>query len=408
MSDLNTEIEGSSASIRLVSTWLTGDLQPGLTSLGDVVATQRTAASSDWEGDAGAAFSQRAHTLATSADEGAAISGRVATTVDTLATALDNAQSEMSEVRTTAAGGGLTVDGFWVRNPGAGPPSAGPAPAANASQADKDAWDRADAAVVAHNAKVEVWDRCVTKANRAWESWQTALTSGSSAWSEHDSQYVGIAAQLLSSGIQLELIRRTTPILTAEVDNMLTRAGELRAHADAMKTPDGRVSDPARYYDLLDEARDLENAHPNARTGLNNWELPKGLTRGLWVLDVAAAGYGIYSDWEEEGPAQAITSNVVPAAASIASGVAAGAATGAIVGSFIPVPGVGTAAGVVVGAGVGLVVGAFTSGAIDSLFDSGADTLGDWGGAVADGAGEIADTVSGLAEGAGEVFDSIF
>jgi hypothetical protein len=408
VSDLNTEIEGSSASIRLVSTWLSSDLRPGFTGLGDVVAAQRTAAGSDWEGEAGRAFSGRAHTLATAADDGAAISGEVATTVDTLAIALDTAQSEMSEVRSTAAAGGLTVDGFWVRNPGSGPPSAGPAPAADASQAEKDAWDRADGAVAAHNAKVEVWDRCITQANTAFQNWQTALESGASAWSEHDSQYVGIAAQLLSSGVQLELIRRTTPILAGEVDNMLTRAGELRAHADAMRTPDGRVSDPGRYYNLLDEARDLENTHPGARTGLNNWELPKGLTRGLWVLDVAAAGYGIHSDWDEEGPAQAITSNAVPAVASIASGVAAGAATGAVVGSFIPVPGVGTAAGVVVGAGVGLVVGAFTSGAIDSLFDSGADTLSDWGGAVTDGVEEIGDTVSGLAEGAGEVFDSIF
>ncbi len=408
MSDLDTKIEGSSASIRLVSTWLSGDLQPGLTGLGDVVATQRTAAGSDWEGDAGSAFSSRAHTLATSADEGAAISGRAATTVDTLASALDTAQSEMSEVRTTAAAGGLIVDGFWVRNPGSGPPSAGPAPAADAPQADQAAWGDADAAVRAHNAKVEVWNGCVTKANAAWKTWQDALTAGASAWSEHDSQYVGIAAQLLGAGIQLELIRRTTPILTGQVDDMLTRAGQLRDHADAMRSPDGRVADPARYYDLLDEARDLENAHPGARSGLSNWELPKGLTRGLWVLDVAAAGYGIYSDWEEEGPAQAITSNAVPAVASIASGVAAGAATGAIVGSFIPVPGVGTAAGVVVGAGVGLVVGAFTSGAIDSLFDSGADTLGDWGGAVGDGLDEIGDTVSGVAEGVGDVFDSIF
>lgn len=83
-------------------------------------------------------------------------------------------------------------------------------------------------------------------------------------------------------------------------------------------------------------------------------------------------------------------------------------AAGAVVGSFIPAPGVGTAAGVVVGAGVGLVVGSFTSGAIDSLFESGADSLGDVGDAVSDGLDEIGDTVGGLVEGAGEVFDSIF
>lgn len=389
MSDLDTEIEGSASTIRSVATWLRGDLEVGLSDLGDTVATQRSTAQGDWDGEAATAFSGRASTLATSADDGARISRAVAGDVDVLATALETAQREMGRVRTAARAGDLVVDGFRVRNPGAGP------------AAD-------DPAAEAHADKVTVWNQCVEDADAAWTTWQAALDTAGSAWSRHDTQYVGIAAQLLSSGIQIELIRRTTPILTAEVDSMLTRAAELRAHADALRTPDGRVSDPSRFYDLLDEADRLDDAHPGARGNLPSWELPRGLTRGLWVLDVAAAGYGIHSDWDEEGPAQAITSNVVPAAASIASGVAAGAATGAVVGSFIPVPGVGTAAGVIVGAGVGLVVGAFTSGAIDSLFDSGADTLGDWGNAVADGAGEIADTVSGLAEGAGEVFDSIF
>ncbi|GEP39264.1 hypothetical protein NPS01_29270 [Nocardioides psychrotolerans] len=382
MSDLDTEIEGSVATIRGVATWLTRDLRPGLGDLSDAVAAQRSAAQGDWDGEAGSAFAQRAGTLTTSADDGAQITGEVADDVETLATALGTAQQAMADVRVAACVGELVVDGFWVRNP--------------------------DAAVQEHPDRVRVWNRCVEDATAAWEAWQAALDTAGSAWADHDSQYVGIAAQLLSAGVQVELIRRTTPILTAEVDSMLTRAAELRAHADALRTPDGQISDPSRFYDLLDQADRLDDAHPAARGNLPSWELPRGLTRGLWVLDVAAAGYSIHSDWDEEGPAQAITSNAVPAAASIASGVAAGAATGAIVGTFIPVPGVGTAAGVVVGAGVGLVVGAFTSGAVDSLFESGADSLGDWGGAVADGADEIADTVSGLAEGAGEVFDSIF
>lgn len=189
---------------------------------------------------------------------------------------------------------------------------------------------------------------------------------------------------------------------------MLTRAAELRAHADALRTPDGRVADPSRFLDLMDEADRLDDAHPSARRGLSNWELPKGLTRGLWVIDLAAAGYGIASDWEKEGGVQATTSNVVPAAASILAGTASGAYLGGVVGSFIPVPGVGTAAGVVVGAAVGTVVGAFTSGAIDSLFTSGADTLGDWGGAVVDGVEEVGETFSAIGDGVGDVFDSIF
>lgn len=408
MSDLDTEIKGSPASIRTVGTWLRSDLGPGLRDLGDTAAAQRSAAQGDWQGEAGTAFAARTHTLATSADKAAAISGSVATTVDVLATAMDSSQSAMAGVRDTARAGALNVDEFVVRNPGSGPPSAGPSPAADASPGESQAWQRADDAVQAHNAAVVVWDQCVTEADAAFTTWQDALAAAGSAWADHDTQYVGVASQLISAGIQLDLIRRTTPILVGEVDSMLSRAADLRAHAAAMTTPSGDVFDPARYYDLLDEADRLEAAHGPARGRLPGWELPRGLTRGLWVLDVAGAGYGIYSDWDEEGPTQAIVSNAVPAAASIGSALLAGAGTGALVGSFIPIPGVGTAAGVVVGAGVGLVVGAFTSGAVDSLFESGADSLGDWGGAVSDGFGEIGDTAGGIKDGVGDVFDSIF
>lgn len=408
MDDLDTEIKGEPGNIRAVATWLRQDLRTGLDDLGDRVARERRAAQGDWQGEAGTAFAGRAQTLVQAADDGASASRSTATLVDDLAADLASAQADMGDVRRTARAGDLVVDGFVVRNPGDGPPSAGPSPTADAPAGEWDAWERADRAVRDHNAKVETWNSCVEAANAAWRRWMDALEAGASAWQDNDAMFFGLSGSLLSSGVQLELVRRTTPILLADVDHMLTRAEELRAHADSLRTPDGRVTDPPRFYDLLDEADRLEDAHPAARRGLSNWELPKGLTRGLWVVDVAAAGYGIHSDWEEEGPAQAITSNAVPAVASIAAGAASGAYIGGVVGSFVPVPGVGTAAGVVVGAAVGTVVGAFTSGAVDSLFESGADSLGDWGGAVVDGVEEIGETFSDLGDAAGDVFDSIF
>ncbi len=407
MMDLDTEIKGEPGNLRSVSQWLRQDLKGGFDGLGTAVAVERTDATGDWEGDAATAFDGRAQTLVESSDDGASISGHVATLVGDLADDLKTAQDLMADVRMRARGGDLTVSGFWVRNPGAGPPSAGTLPA-DATPSETTAWGQADQAVRDHNSKVEVWNTCVELANQAQQKWLDALEAAAGAWQNHDSQYVGISAQLLSAGIQLELIRRTTPILVADVDDMLDRANQLRNHADALKAPDGTIRDHQRYYDLLDEADRLDDVHPGAKSALSNWELPKGLTRGLWALDVAAAGYGIYSDWDEEGPTQAVVSNAAPAAASIGAGILAGAGTGALIGSFIPVPGVGTAAGVVVGAGVGLAIGAFTSGAVDSLFDSGADTLGDWGGAVGDGFEEVGDTVGGVLDGAGEVFDSIF
>lgn len=408
MADLDTEIEGEVAHVRAVGRWLRQDLRTGFDDLATTVARQRSDAAGDWQGEAGTAFGSRAGELADSGDEGARITGQVATLVDDLAEDMRAAKDAMAGVRTAAREGDLEVAGFVVRNPGDGPPSAGESPGTDATPAAWDAWEARDAAVRRHNTLVEVWNQCVADAGTAWDAWQRALEAGASAWQRHDTAYVGVSGQLISAGIQLELIRRATPHLTGEVDRMLARAAELRSHADALRTPDGRITDPTGFYDLMDEADRLDDAHPSARRALTNWELPKGLTRGLWVIDIATTGYSIASDWDEEGPTQAITSNAVPAVASILAGTASGAYIGGVVGSFVPIPGVGTAAGVVVGAAVGTVVGAFTSGAIDSLFDSGADSLGDWGGAVADGLGEVGDTFSSIGEGVGDVFDSIF
>lgn len=408
MGDLDTEIEGEVAQVRAVGRWLRQDLRTGFDDLATTVAQQRADAAGDWQGEAGTAFSSRVRELAQSADEGAAITGHVSTLVDDLAEDMQTVKDAMADVRANARKGDLEVDGFMVRNPGGGPPSAVQSPAPDATPSEWDAWKALDDAVREHNRRVEVWNRCLEEATAAWDAWQRALEAGASAWQRHDSQYVGISGQLLSAGIQLELIRRANPQLVGEVDRMLSRAADLRAHAAALQTPGGRVLDSTHYFDLLDEADRLEDAHPAARRALSNWELPRGLTRGLWAIDVAAAGYGIHSDWDAEGPPQAIASNAIPAATGVGASILAGMGAGALVGSFVPIPGAGTVAGVMVGAVVGAAIGTFSSGMVDSLFDSGADTLGDWGTAVIDGIDEVSDTIGAVTDGVGDLFDSIF
>ncbi len=409
MRNLDTEITGTPAAIRSIEAWLRQDLKTGFDDFGEEVNRQRRSAGGDWQGETATAFAGRTQTLVGSADDGVTVTGKVATLVGDLADDLMAAQGDMQSVRGTARTGGLDVVGFVVQNPGGGPAGAGQSPGPDATPHEAAAWEERNQAVVDHNAKVEVWGTCVELANEAWLRWQAALEAGARSWTEHDVIYFGLSGQFLSVGAQLDLVRRATPILAGEVDDLLTSAAELRNHAALIGAGD-RVApvDRAHYYDLLKEADRLEDSHPARARGLSNWELPKGLTRGLWAIDVATAGYGIYSDWDDEGPAQAITSNAVPAVTSIAAAALAGAATGAVVGSFIPVPGVGTAFGIVVGAGFGAAVGVFTSGAVDSLFDSGADTLGDWGDAVVDGRDDVKDLFSPIGDGIDNAFDAIF
>ena len=78
-----------------------------------------------------------------------------------------------------------------------------------------------DAAVRRHNPKIEVWDSCVDVASAAFEPGTRPRGRGF-AWQSHDSQYVGLTAQLLSAGIHSSLSAGRRPT---------HRPGRRHAHA---------------------------------------------------------------------------------------------------------------------------------------------------------------------------------
>lgn len=329
----------------------------------------------------------------------------MATELDGLAQALHRAQEDMEQVRSQARAGGLVVAGTVVHDPGPAPPEAGTL-AANATPAQVDAWEAADRAVRAHNDEVAAWNTANQRAGEVFEAWAQALADAATAWEKYDDKLVGLSADFLTAAAEIMLIAKTVPVLVGQAEEYRDLARSLRNHAQSMVPPDGHVSDPQRYYHLLDEADDLEHTRaPAAYRDAVTFELPKGVGRALGVLGVAATGYSIYDDVQSgESPAQATVSNVAGMGASIA----AGAYVGGMVGTAIPVPVVGTVAGVVVGATVGTVVGAFTSGVIDSAWENGLDSLGDAGGAVMDGLGEVADTGAAIGDLAEDAWDAIF
>lgn len=405
--NLDTTVDGSPGSIRAVATWLRADFGAAADELASTVHTQRSRAASDWQGLAGQAFQARANTLAEAADEAQAAAGRAAATVDDVAAALTKAHNEMDTVLANARAGGLDVVGSVVRHPGVAPPEAGPG-LVDATPAETRSWQARNDAVIDYNAKVAAWNTANAQASRVFAEWDLALTDGATAWQRWDKELTGVTADLLTAGVQIELIRRVVPVLVAQSEYFKTRAGELRTSAEALKGPGGTVHDVnrQRFYDLLDEADDLERVRaPAAYDDAVKFKLPKGVSRALGVLGVVATGFAIHEDMEEgESAAQATVSNVAGMGASIA----AGALVGGAIGTAIPVPILGTVTGVVVGAVVGTVVGAFTSGAIDSVWENGMDDLGDAGGAVMDGIGEVADTGAAIGDLAGDAWDAIF
>jgi hypothetical protein len=404
---LDTTIEGAPGAIEAVADWLRSGLAEGAEGLGSEVFRERSRSGSSWDGAAGDAFRGRAGTLGKAADDTASEARAVAAALDVLAAAMRRAQEGMSQARATATAGGLTVRGNLIEPPDAVPP---PVAAHNATSGEIAAYERGIAAIEAYEALVRVWEEVGRRVAEHFADWDSALQDAASTWNAHQANLTGVTADFLTAGVGAAYILRVAPILTGQAQFERGQAARLRAHASSTLRA-GRLVGGSRggYYDLLERAAQADGRAASAAGASRDVRVPRGIGRALGVLGIAATGYAIADDIEQgESPAQAAVSNGAGMLAAIGASAAAGAGIGAVAGSLIPVPGVGTAVGVVGGAVVGTVLGTFTSGAVDSLWESGADSLGDVGNALSDGWDEVADTGAAIGDLAEDAWDAIF
>lgn len=408
---IETRIEGSPASIRSTSTWLRGTLKSSTSTFADSAFLQRSRSESAWNDPAGDAFRTRVNAVAKAADTTSTEAGTVATNLDVLAKALEDAQTQMASALSIARAGGLTIDGTVIESPGAAPPDTGPAPTgADATTAAIDAYDGRVAAMNAHNAKVTAWNKASAIATQAEGDWETALTNAEQTWAGNAGNLATVGSTFLTATFSAALILKLAPILSKQSQFLKDGAMINRSHLSSM-IKDGKWigGDKAHFYDLLDKSKSLDAQAIKLAEDAKNVKFPKGLGRGLGAIGVLTTGYAIYDDIQNgESPAQAATSNGVGMLAAIGASAGSGALIGAAVGTFIPIPGVGTAVGVVGGAVVGTAVGIFTSGMIDSMWENGVDNIGDVGDAMMDGLDEVGDTAKDIGNLAGDAWNAVF
>lgn len=408
---LETRLDGSPGAIRAAASYLRGDLGHQADHLATVTYRQRSAMASDWEGAAGEAFGARASALAGAADQLAAQAQAGATILDELAAALRQTQDGLESVRTTAAAAGLRVHGTLVMEPTA-PPAPGPPPPVDASPAEATAHAAAMADAREYERLVLAWDHAVAEASARRSEWRTALEDAAATWRNHDSDLAGLASDLIVGGYDAALVTQLSRTLSGEAVEQLTRARQLAAHADAM-VRDGRFvgGDASHYFDLLKNSDAAEARAAQYAAMAKGPELPGGLKGGIsgagGVLAVLTTAWGIHNDIENgESTQQAVVSNVGGTVAGVVAGTAGGAAIGAGVGSVVPVA--GTAVGAVAGAVIGTGVGVVTSGAIDSMYETGVDSVGDVGHALVEGGKDLGQLGSDVADVGGDVIDAIF
>jgi hypothetical protein len=411
---METRIEGSPASIRGVAAWLLDTVSTAGSDLDEDVYQQYRRVPEVWEGDGADGMRGRLSTLAGGGSTVSTAASATGRELESLASALELSQADMASAREQATAGGLRVDGTVVHGPGDPPPSV-PALPADATPAQAQAYQQGVAAIDAYDALVGVWQAVTELAASAQERWETAVESAAATWSQNRGNVTGVFNDLMSNGVSAAA-RGAVAYNAAQLRAFhLDSASAYDAHVRAVTGPDGRVTTTrGHFYDLLDTS--TQHADDAARLGsqVRSPEVAARLSRGLLALGVVATGYSIYDDIQNgESPAQAAVSNGVGFAASIG----AGAAIGAGVGSVIPVG--GTIVGGIVGAAAGTVVGLITSGAIDSMWENGVDSIGDVGDAIADGWDEmtstfadagsmIGDAAGAVGGGISDAWDAIF
>ena len=381
---IDTEITGSPASIRASATWVGDTLRPAISAGMDAFADSRTEAGGDWRGDAGAAFEGamgRAVRASEDLRDGAA---DVRTAFNDYAGSLETCQQRMESIRADARSAGLTVSGFLIQSPGAGP--ARPAtPPTDASQGQVDAHNADVAAYDVHQDKIRAYNDLVTRADEVWSDIERAWERVSAANRAMDGPTWGFNLTSVAGGLAGALTEVHVSALRGNAQYFADLSAE---HLDRLRGS-SRVPNAAQFYDDLDHWRSTAagSADDLARAS----RLANTARFAPVALGGALAVGGIFYDMygpNQESAGQAITSNL--------GGFAASVGTGALIGTAIGGP-VGTVVGTVVGAGVGI----FTSGMIDDLWENG----GDVGDAVLAGADAVVEAGEAIVDGIGGLFD---
>lgn len=344
---IETDVPGDPAAFHALADYLRSSLAASAEAFADRTAGQRSALAGSWFGTAADAFGDRAATLVTAGDWFAREVRAAAAEVDALGETLRLTQEGMAEVRATAAGGGLRVEGTVILWPA-------------------DTW-RLD--LLAATRLRGAWNAALTGVERHRRTWYAALDETAGFAERQSGTLVALTAGLVTNGAERTLLLTASRIMAGEAAFRASEAARCRAQMDDLAESIRRFDRPGDrelYGRLMTEEIDHRHAAEVAREASDHPRLPREVRGGLGALSALAAGYGVYADLQDgESTEQAVVSQ----GGGFLAGVAGAAAGGALAGSAVPGP--GTVAGAVVVGGAAFVGGVVGSVAGDKLIDLG-------------------------------------
>lgn len=407
---IDTSFEGKPEALEAVATWLRSTYASGAEDLTTSVLARRRRIEDVWEGEGEQAFHKRATELAHSADGVEEAARGTATTIEVLAGAMRTAKNGLATIRDDARGAGLVVSGDTIQEPAAvAHPGSEPAP--DVDPATMNAYNHRVTAWNAYQDKVTAYNTASTETDDHLEGWREALDSAAAKLAKDDANLVTLTGNLIVDGGGGAIAARMAVWYADAAKTARETAGRAAQHLDEL-VKDGRLAgDKGTFYKYLDDKAKALQHLDDMEAKSTSPKLPTGVKIGGGIIGALALGYGIKSDIEDgESPTQAVVSNAGGTAAGIGASIAAAAGAGAAVGALggSAVPGLGTAVGAVAGVIVGTGVGIVTSGAIDSMFEKGVDSIGDVGEAIGDGWDDLTNTAGGLWDAGGDLIDGIF
>jgi uncharacterized protein YukE len=407
---VDTEIQGDTAAIQRAGNWLKEQLAPKVASAADAFNDGRRDAEGSWHGLAGEEFVE---TMRRGRDASDDLEGATRTMGDDLVEFgedVKTCQDDMAQIRADARAAGLTVTGFLIEDPGAGP--ARPPLRYEGPEEGLDDYNDDVAAYNDHQELVRQFTYARSEAERIDRKYATACRG------LQDDYTVGTHANWLVTVADIVGETAAASVAASIASRQSALAGRAQSLlAEAQQAIDDLQAHPERYlrrrwlfFQQLDSARleadrlaiagRIDEAEDLIRraSALDDARLPRYLGRAGRILGPIGLGLGIYNDYQE---GESVTQIAVSQGVSFGAGVAAGAGVGALIGSVVPGP--GTAIGAGVGAIVGAGVSIFSDGMIDSFFENGPDV----GEALSEGVDALADTGEAIADGVGGAISTV-
>ena len=373
---VDTRLDGRPEQVHATARWLRGQLAFEVGAGASTMTSAHAAAGNGWQGAAGTAFQNRMTTTATAAGELRAGIERTAGNLTEYADQLAIAQQHMARAREIAADGGLAVDGFVIREPGAAP--AAPAPAASPAllTAHTDA-------VAAHQPQVDAYLLADGEARKGHAAMRFGSDVVKNMWDDITQKWF-FATGDIANGVYGGFLRKHIDALRNHATTTMEQAKKLEAHY--LKSQGGSAHSKS-LISMISEQKLLAKATEMRADGLAVRFAGKVPVIG-YVITAAGVGYDI----QQGKPA---VKAVASGAASVGGSIAGAMVTGLAIGSGLGP--VGTVVGVAVGAVVGgLVASGVTDAAYDRLPPGVKDAFSDGQAAVGRAADEVGEDAKNL------------